>query len=215
MPCQPCGCDPEANYMCERHEAIKIVKEHEQELYENSRDKTLDELVIRDVAPLIQKVDENVVKIKEDLNRHGPNFECKPIRTNPYVGPKLGPPGKLTQIYEKAGIEVIDTLFPKVQQGAHFTSGAHSNEEKPRYDLVPACALRREAIRMAEGARDHGDKNYQKGIGDTRFMQDRVNHLVEHIIQYADGDRSDDHLAAIRCNAGILIWLEEATKKPT
>lgn len=88
-------------------------------------------------------------------------------------------------------------------------SGAKSSEEKPRYDLIPLVALEREAIRMAEGARVHGENNYRKGKGDQAFIRDRINHLLEHALKYADGDRSEDHLAAIRCNTGMLMWLED------
>lgn len=92
---------------------------------------------------------------------------------------------------------------------AVFESGAKSTEEKPRYDLIPIKALEREAARMAHGARVHGENNYQRGADDDGFIKDRVNHLIEHALKYATGDRSDDHLAAIRCNAGMLIWIDE------
>lgn len=92
---------------------------------------------------------------------------------------------------------------------AVFESGAKSNEMKPRYDLIPPRALEREAVRMADGARDHGENNYQLGATDPRFVIDRINHMIEHALKYAAGDRADDHLAAIRCNAAMLIWIEE------
>lgn len=91
---------------------------------------------------------------------------------------------------------------------AVFTSGASSSEMKPRYDLIPACALEREAVRMAEGAATHGVNNYQKGLHDPAFITDRINHLIEHALLYASGDRSTDHLAAVRCNAAMLMWFE-------
>lgn len=91
---------------------------------------------------------------------------------------------------------------------AVFASGAKSSEQKPRYDLIPIEAQEREAIRMAEGAVAHGENNYRQGVNDPAFVADRVNHLIEHALKYAAGDRSDDHLAAIRCNAGMLCWLE-------
>jgi hypothetical protein len=91
---------------------------------------------------------------------------------------------------------------------ATFVSGAKSSEVKPRYDLIPAVALEREAIRMAEGAQVHGEKNYLQGKDDRQFITDRINHLIEHALKYAAGDRSTDHLAAVRCNAGMLMELE-------
>jgi hypothetical protein len=96
---------------------------------------------------------------------------------------------------------------------ATFTSGAKSSEEQPRFDLIPFEALRREAIRMAEGARAHGENNYQQGTADPAFIRDRINHLLAHALKYANGDRSEDHLAAIRCNAGMLTWLDEHRSK--
>jgi len=97
---------------------------------------------------------------------------------------------------------------------AVFTSGAKSSEEKPRYDLIPFCALEREANRMSEGARAHGENNYQAGKDDPAFIRDRVNHMIAHALKYASGDRSDDHLAAVRANAGMLMWFEAQTHMP-
>ncbi len=88
-------------------------------------------------------------------------------------------------------------------------SGAKSSELKPRYDLIPVVALKREAERMAEGARAHGENNYRKGTGDEEFRIDRVNHAIEHLLKYAANDISEDHLAAVRCNCGMLMWLDE------
>lgn len=98
---------------------------------------------------------------------------------------------------------------------AIFESGAKSSEEKPRYDLIPMEALRREAVRMAEGAKAHGENNYHKGMGDAAFVRDRVNHAIEHLLKYASGDRTEDHLAAVRANTGMLIWLESANRSET
>lgn len=87
-------------------------------------------------------------------------------------------------------------------------SGARSSEQAPRYDLIPREALRREAARMAEGAAKHGENNYQLGKGDEAYKKERLNHALEHLLRYASGDRTDDHLAAVRANCGMLIWLE-------
>jgi hypothetical protein len=94
-----------------------------------------------------------------------------------------------------------------------YTSGAKSSEQKPRYDLLEQAALKRWAARMAKGAASHGERNYQKGARDPVFITDRINHLIEHAMKYATGDRSDDHLGAIMANAGMLIWIEEQAAK--
>ena len=88
-----------------------------------------------------------------------------------------------------------------------FESGARSTVEKPRYDLVPLSALRSVANRFGYGAVRHGERNYEKGANDEVFLRDRINHLIEHAMKYASGDRSEDHLGAVLCNAAILVEL--------
>lgn len=92
-------------------------------------------------------------------------------------------------------------------------SGARSSEQKPRYDLIPLVALEREAKRMAEGAKAHGELNYLKGRNDPIYIRERANHLLDHALKYLAGDTSTDHLSAIRCNAGMLMVLTQDSDK--
>jgi hypothetical protein len=94
-----------------------------------------------------------------------------------------------------------------------FESGAKSSAERPRFDLCEPIAMERWAARMAKGAASHGERNYQKGVNDPVFLRDRINHLIQHAMRYANGDRSDDHLGAVMANAGMLIWLENQRTK--
>ena len=96
-----------------------------------------------------------------------------------------------------------------------FSSGALSSEAAPRYDLIPLASLQRQAARMAQGAETHGPRNYQKGVHDQAFWQDRINHLIGHALAYAAGDRSDDHLGAVLANAGMLADLEALRDAPS
>src|SRR5687767_6158444 len=89
------------------------------------------------------------------------------------------------------------------------TSGAKSSSEKPRYDLLERSFLRRVALRMGYGAEKHGERNYRMGAGDAVYRRDRINHLIEHALKYAEGDTSIDHLAAIGANCNILAYFEE------
>lgn len=88
-------------------------------------------------------------------------------------------------------------------------SGAKSSSEKPRYDLIYRGFLRRLAERMGYGAAKHGENNYQQGVMDKIYHRDRVNHLIEHALRYAEGDTSTDHLSAIAANANILAYLDD------
>ena len=89
-----------------------------------------------------------------------------------------------------------------------FNSGAKSSERKPAYNLLPIEGIYRGAHRMAEGAASHGERNFERGAHDPAFLRDRANHLVEHALLYAQGDRSTDHIGAIIANACMLARLE-------
>lgn len=84
-----------------------------------------------------------------------------------------------------------------------FTSGAKSTVVKPRYDLIPLRGLELVAERFEYGAGRHGERNYRKGGDDPVFVQDRINHLIEHCMKFAEHRRRED-LAAVICNAMIL-----------
>lgn len=107
-----------------------------------------------------------------------------------------------------------DTDTEKAKAKATFSSGATSSSEKPRYDLIPTVALRRLAERFGYGARKHGDHNYKQGFRDPAFIRDRINHLIEHAVKYASGDRGTDHLGAVMCNAAMLAELEQIAQEP-
>lgn len=92
-------------------------------------------------------------------------------------------------------------------------SGAKSSSEKPRYDLIYRGFLRRLAQRMAFGAERHGQDNYKQGAGDAVYRRDRINHLIEHALKYAENDISTDHLSAIAANANILAYLDDHQPK--
>ena len=92
-----------------------------------------------------------------------------------------------------------------------FGGGAtrSSDADSERYDLIPPLATKREAIRMAQGARTHGERNWEQADPIRPFQDTCLNHLERHLVAYKLGDRTDDHLAAIRCNAAFLIHFEE------
>lgn len=91
-----------------------------------------------------------------------------------------------------------------------FPSGAtRSNDaESERYDLCPPLWAKADATIMAEGAITHGDDNWKKGIP----IHVCLNHLERHLNLYKNGDKSEDHLAKVRVNAGFIMYFEELEK---
>jgi len=76
---------------------------------------------------------------------------------------------------------------------------------KGRYDLVPPSALRRLAIHYESGARKYGDRNWEKG----QPLSSYVDSMLRHGQDYLEGDRSEDHLAAVAWNAFAAMHTEK------
>lgn len=88
-----------------------------------------------------------------------------------------------------------------------FASGAVRDtvEGKPRYSLIPVKALRRWADLMARGASKYGERNWELGMLTSRFLDSGMRHLFS----YLEGDRTEDHLAAVLFNVGAMIHFED------
>lgn len=88
-----------------------------------------------------------------------------------------------------------------------FDTGAQRDTQtgKPRYDLIPSKALERVAGLYARGAEKYDEWNWAKGIPVSRNLAS----LDRHLNQYIQGDRDEDHLAAVVWNALAIIHYEE------
>lgn len=88
-----------------------------------------------------------------------------------------------------------------------FKTGSRrdSREGKGRFDLIPPKPLKRLAKHYENGAKKYGDRNWQLGQPSTRFFDS----LVRHAFAYMDGDRGEDHLAAIVFNAFGMMYNED------
>lgn len=78
-------------------------------------------------------------------------------------------------------------------------------EGKPRYDLIPYQPLRRVADLYARGAEKYDDNNWTKGQPYSRAFAS----LLRHVYAWREGERTEDHLAAVVFNAMALMWYEE------
>lgn len=88
-----------------------------------------------------------------------------------------------------------------------FDTGAQRDIEsgKPRYDLIPTFALKRLAELYARGAEKYREWNWTEGIPYSRMLSSAERHLQ----QWKQGDRDEDHLAAVAWNILGLIHYEE------
>ena len=90
-------------------------------------------------------------------------------------------------------------------------AGAKTSKAKLRLDLVPQVFIRRTAIRFTEGAEKYGDYNYRKGLVEPAFIQDRINHLLNHLSEFLvqGPDTEDDNLAAVAWGIAFLMEAEQ------
>lgn len=88
-----------------------------------------------------------------------------------------------------------------------FATGSRRDTRagKGRYDLMSPGVLRRDAGLLERGAMKYGERNWEKGQPESRFADS----MIRHALQYLAGDRSEDHLAAVRWNAGAIMHFEE------
>lgn len=92
-----------------------------------------------------------------------------------------------------------------------FVSGAvrDAAEDKPMLELISPFAEERLGAWLTKGARKYAARNWEKGIPFQRTTAS----LKRHINKFQQGDKSEDHLAAIMCNAMFLIHYEEMIRR--
>jgi hypothetical protein len=79
------------------------------------------------------------------------------------------------------------------------------DDNKPRYELIPVTALKRVALHYTNGARKYDDDNWSKGIPFRRIYGS----LMRHCYAFGEGEKSEDHLAAIVFNAMAIMHFQE------
>jgi hypothetical protein len=88
-----------------------------------------------------------------------------------------------------------------------FDTGAvrDTAEDKPRPDLFSPFAEERIGEWLRLGAQKYSDRNWEKGIPNSRCFAS----LRRHAMKYYQGDTTEDHLAAICFNAAAIMHNEE------
>lgn len=88
-----------------------------------------------------------------------------------------------------------------------FESGAirENKDGKGRHDLLPFCALNRLAKHFQKSLREHPERNWEKGIPMSSFLDSAIRHLFN----YMDGQTDEDHLCSAAWNILCAMWTEE------
>lgn len=94
--------------------------------------------------------------------------------------------------------------------GERITYGAGSAVREPstgkgRYDLISPYATRRLAEWYELGARKYADRNWEKGMPFSRYIDSAKRHLDKFIM----GKEDEDHLAAVAWNVFAIMHHQE------
>jgi hypothetical protein len=92
-----------------------------------------------------------------------------------------------------------------------FAGGAvrDVSADKPRPDLISPFFEERLGNWLMLGAKRYDERNWEKGLPAQRCYAS----LKRHLMQWAQGLRDEDHLAAVACNLMFIIHFEEMIKR--
>jgi hypothetical protein len=103
------------------------------------------------------------------------------------------------------------TIADKHSQGGvplHVSeSGATSSYVPLRYDLIPRQLLECAAARYSMGVAIHGERGYQRGLGDRDFIINRINHITEHWNKILHPHPKENYSdVEFYGNVGAILW---------
>ncbi len=94
-----------------------------------------------------------------------------------------------------------------MEEREKYCNGAvrDKRDGKGRYDLISPFAMERLALVMEKGAKHYADRNWEKGIKITRFLDSAFRHLN----QFLEGKRDEDHLGHAMFNIMAIMHTQE------
>jgi hypothetical protein len=85
-------------------------------------------------------------------------------------------------------------------------------DDKPRYDLIDGAFLKRWAELMARGAKKYGENNWRKAATEEELGRFKAS-AIRHLMQYLEGDATEDHCVAVAFNLAGAEMVREKLKK--
>lgn len=95
----------------------------------------------------------------------------------------------------------------KFKEKQNYETGATRDNSagKGRYDLFPPSAIKRVAVVYENGGKIHGDRNWEKGIPESRLFDS----ALRHTYQALSGMEDEDHLAHAVWNLLALMHFQD------
>lgn len=154
-------------------------------------------------------------------NKAEANAAIADANDQPFDGPFANVNGVPTGVVEMtiSQARVIDEQT-EVRGGVFITRDSGKRQEFPTgmvrdvqegkllWSLLCPEVLRRDVELLMRGAKKYTANNWKRGQPFSRAFESMMRHMMEWWM----GDRSEDHLAAIRFNAACLIFQEEMIK---
>ena len=108
-------------------------------------------------------------------------------------------------------IELSDYITKDSGERRKFNTGAQRGvvDGKGRYDLISPIMIERLAKLLQRGAEKYNDRNWEKGMPLSVYMDSGMRHLFK----FLEGHRDEDHLIAAIWNLQALLHIEEMVKR--
>ncbi len=106
---------------------------------------------------------------------------------------------------------MLHDAFPRNEDGK--PERAKGGDDFPGVEQVPYTLVKRVGAIFAEGEPIYGRDNWKKGVFDYTYQRKRLRHAIQHLMMYANGDRSEDHLAKVAWFCGTQMFHEEEEAK--
>lgn len=102
-----------------------------------------------------------------------------------------------------------ETKFSGKKESYKTGGTRDSREGKGRFDLISPIALKRLAQVYERGGKNHGDRNWEKGISLSRCFDSALRHLNQAL----NGETDEDHLSQAVFNIFAIIHIQEKIKQ--
>ncbi len=112
---------------------------------------------------------------------------------------------------EKTREEYVGSIIKDSGKRESFVTGAVRDIRvgKGRYDLLYPGFFKQLAVHVEQGAVKYADRNWEKGMPIGRTLDS----CIRHLLQWQEGDREENHLAAAACNIMFLMFYIDQINK--
>lgn len=121
---------------------------------------------------------------------------------------------------KKTEIAVAKERLETAKKFVQFQTGAKREDKssKSRPGLISPYFIERLGFVLAKGAKDHGDRNWEKGLPNEETLDSLERHIMAYKMSLSKGytktsnSEGDDHLAQAAFNLMVLIHNDEILK---